>query len=89
MNMTGGNTLFKKRESHLVTYEFCPSKTQADYCLVKIDQKNFLKAMKVNLSGECMIQLRHWYVNLRSGKRKNPEENLHPGQKIWSFMKKV
>ena len=28
MNLTVGNTLFKKRASYLFTYEFGPSKTQ-------------------------------------------------------------
>ena len=32
MNMILGNTLFKKRTSHLITYESGPSKTQVDYC---------------------------------------------------------
>ena len=34
-NITVENTLLKKRVSDLVTYEFVPSKTQVDYCLVR------------------------------------------------------
>ena len=33
--MTVGNTLFKKRASHLVIYESGPSKAQVDYRLVR------------------------------------------------------
>ena len=36
-NITVGNKLFKKRASHLITYESGPSKTQVDYCLVEVN----------------------------------------------------
>ena len=39
MNMTVGNTFFKKRANQLATYESGPSRTQVDYiyCLVMRD----------------------------------------------------
>ena len=43
MNMAVGNTFFKNRASHLVTYEPGPLETQIDYCLVRRNQRNFLK----------------------------------------------
>ena len=43
MNMAVENIFFKNRASHLVTYEPGPSETLVDYCLVRRNQKNFLK----------------------------------------------
>ena len=37
--MTVGNTIFKNRASHLVNNVPGPSKTQANYCLVRKDQR--------------------------------------------------
>ena len=42
-NMTPGNTLFKMRATHLVTYESGSSKTNVDHCLVRRKQRKFLK----------------------------------------------
>ena len=52
--MVVGYTLFKKRASHLVTYESRPSKV--DYCLVRRDQMKFLKDMKIPRCEECVTQ---------------------------------
>ena len=43
MNMAVENIFFKNRASHLVTYEPGPLETLVDYCLVRRNQKNFLK----------------------------------------------
>ena len=45
MNVTVGNTLFKKKASHQVIYESVLSKPQVDYCLVRRNQRNLLKDM--------------------------------------------
>ena len=56
MNMSVDNTLFKKRASHLVTYESGPSKTHIDYYLVRRNQIRFFKDLKVLPSEECITQ---------------------------------
>ena len=61
-----GNTLFKKRVSHLVTYESGPSKTQVGYCLVSRNKRKFLKDMIALPSENCISQHKpSWYVILR------------------------
>ena len=60
MNMTVGNTLFKKRGkslSHL--------KTQVDYYLVRRNQRKFLEDIKVLTSAECITQYK-WQGGLKS-----------------------
>ena len=52
MNMTVGNTHFKKSESDLVTYESGPSKTRVDYSLVRRNQRKLLQDMKILPSEE-------------------------------------
>lgn len=47
MNMAVGKTLFRKKVSHLITYDSALSKTQIDYCLVRRGQKKLLKDVKV------------------------------------------
>ena len=41
MNITVGNTLFKKRASHLVAYEYGSSQAQVKYCLVRRTKISF------------------------------------------------
>ena len=45
--MIVGNTLVRKLASSLIFYEYSPPKNLVDYCLVKRDQKTFLKDIKV------------------------------------------
>ena len=56
MNITVGNTLFKKKTSHLVTYESVSSKTQVYHCLVMRNKRKFLEDMKVLSSEECITK---------------------------------
>ena len=52
MNVTVENALFKRSESHLVKNESSPSKMQIYYCLVRKDQREFIKDMNVLPSKE-------------------------------------
>ena len=56
MNMAVGNILFKNKASHLVTYKPGPSKIQVDYCLVRRNQRKFLKDIKFLRSKECITE---------------------------------
>ena len=56
VNLVAGNITFKNKASHLVTYHCGLLKTQGDYCLVRGDQRKFVKDKKVLLSEECITQ---------------------------------
>ena len=48
------NTLFKKRKSHLVTYESGGNKTAVDMILIKRDHKKRIMNTKVIPGEECV-----------------------------------
>ena len=77
MNMTEGDTLFKKRVSLLVIYEPGPWESKVDYCLASTDWNSFLKDVKVLEVTRVAISLRHWYLILRYVKWKVLVESLH------------
>lgn len=56
MNITVGNTLFKKRTGHLVIYESVSLKTQVYHCLVIRNKRKYLEDMKVLSSEECITK---------------------------------
>ena len=39
-DLTIGNSLFKKREGHLVTFRSGSCKTQIDYCLIRANHRS-------------------------------------------------
>ena len=61
MDMLVANTVFKKRESHLITYESGAAKTQVDYLLVRNRDRKSLRDVKVIPSEEidCDIRIAH------------------------------
>ena len=52
-NLTIGNSLFKKREEHLVTFRSGSCKTQIDYCLISANHRSLCRDCKV-ISNECL-----------------------------------
>ena len=52
------NTLFKKRDSHLITYVSGDHKTQVDYILFRSGLRKLIKDVKVIPNEECMPQHR-------------------------------
>ena len=50
------NTLFKKRDSHLITYVSGDHKTQVDYILFRSGLRKLIKDVKVIPNEECMPQ---------------------------------
>ena len=85
MNMTVGNTLFKMRVSHLVTYEPGPYKRNVDHCLVKRKQRKFLKDIKVLPSEECITQRKPLVYDLKIIKVKDTRKMFVPRIKIWKL----
>ena len=80
MNMTVGNTRFKKRAIHLVTYESGPSKTQSDYCSVRRNQRRFLKDTQVSLCQEWITQHKPLVSDFKIREVKN-NRRLYPDMK--------
>ena len=69
INMTVGNTLFKKRASHLVIYEYCLLKSQVDYSLVRRNQRKF--------GEECITQHKPLECDFKIRKVKDTRRNHH------------
>ena len=65
INMRVGKILFHKRKSHPVTYESGPSKMQVEYCLVRRDQRKFVKDMKALPSERCITQHKQVLCNFK------------------------
>ena len=53
-----GNTLFKKRNSHLITYASGDHETQVDYILFRNGLRKYIRDVKVILGEECLTQHR-------------------------------
>ena len=82
MNMTVRNTLFKKRVSHLVTYESGISKTWTDYSLVRRNQRKFLEDIKVLPGEECITQYNPLVRDFKIRKAKGTRRKFAPRRKI-------
>ena len=54
--MVVANTLFKKRDSRLVTYESGNSSTQIDYVMVRKANRKLVRDVKVIAGEECAPQ---------------------------------
>ena len=52
------NSLFAKRESHLVTYQSGENQSQTDYMLVKWQNIKLVQDVKVIPNEECVTQLK-------------------------------
>ena len=53
-----GNTLFEKRDSHLITYASGDNQTQIDYILIRRRLRKFIRDVKVIPGEECLSQHR-------------------------------
>ena len=85
MSMTVGNKLFKKRASHLATHESGPSKTQVKYCLVRRNQKQFLKDTKVLHCEECITQHKPLVCDFKIRKVKDTRRKSVLTRKTWKL----
>ena len=68
-----GNTFFVKRDSHLITYQSGPCKTQIDFILLKSKHLRMVKDIKVIPSEECAPQHK-----LLIGELQVKQQKLHP-----------
>ena len=59
------NTVFEKRESHLVTCKSDPSNMQVDYCFFMRDQRKFFERQKPYLMKSVSPKINYLCVTLR------------------------
>ena len=83
MDMLVANTVFKKRESHLVTYESGTSKTQVDYLLVRKRDRKLLSDVKVIPSEEIVTQHKPVVCDFKVKKVHEVKRKFIPRRKIW------
>ena len=86
------STLFKKRQSHLVTYESGGNKTAVDMILIKREHKKRIMNIKV-IPGEECVHGHHLVVmdmHLKVRKYRKNHQGLHkvrPRIKVWKLKK--
>ena len=86
------STLFKKRQSHLVTYESGGNKTAVDMILIKREHKKRIMNKKV-IPGEECVHGHHLVVmdmHLKVMKYRKNHQGLHKAQpriKVWKLKK--
>ena len=91
MDMAVGRTLSKKRANHLVTCESGPSKTQFDYCLLRRNQRKFLKDIKVLPKAECpksylsLTQHKPLILDFKIGKVNDSNRKFVSRRNIWKL----
>ena len=88
-NMVVANTLFKKRDSRLVTYQSGNSSSQIDYILVRKAHRKFVKDVKVIAGGECATQHRLVVCDLSVKSVKEVKRPFVARRKVWKLKKVV
>ena len=85
LNLFVGNTYFKKKDSHLVTFESGLARTQIDYFLFRQNQRKFLCDVKVIPSEECIAQHKPVVCVLKIKKLKTIKRKFVPRRKVWKL----
>ena len=85
LNMFVGNTYFKKKESHLVTFESGSARTQIDYFLFRQNQRKYLCDVKVIPSEECITQHKPVVCVFKIRKLKSSKRKFIPKRKVWKL----
>ena len=80
-----GNTLFIKRESHLVTYQSGAAKTQVDYALYSRKLRNAVTNVKVIPGEECASQHRLLVCDLRVQIPPAKQRKFLPRLRTWKL----
>ena len=89
ISMTVKSTFFKtnikEKPSHLLTYESGPSKTLIDYCIVRRNERKFLKDIKALPSEEFITQYKPLACDFMIRNIKDTSRNNAPRRKIWKL----
>ena len=86
MNMAVGNTFFKKRASHLNTYESGPSKLYVHHCMPRGNQRKLLRDIKVLHNEECITQHKPVSCDYKMRKVTGNRRMFLPRRKIWKLL---
>ena len=84
-NMVVGNTLFKKRDSHLITYVSGDHKTQVDYVLFRSGLRKLLKDVKVIPNEECLPQHRLLVCTFKISIPPKPKRKFTARLRTWKL----
>ena len=88
-HMMVANTLFKKRESRLVTYQSGNSSSQIDYILVRKTHRKFVRDVKVIAGEECVTQHRLVVCDLSVKSVNKAKRPSVARRKVWKLEKAV
>ena len=83
MDMLVANTIFKKRNSHLVAYESGIAMTQVDYILVKKKDRRYLQDVKVIPGEKFVTQHKPVICDFRIKKVYKVKRKYTPRRKVW------
>ena len=80
-----GNTLFKKRNSHLITYASSDHETQVDYILFRKGLCKHIRDVKVILGEECLTQHRLLVCIFKIAAVPRVKRKLTPRLRTWKL----
>ena len=80
-----GNTLFEKRDSHLVTFASGTHETQVDYILFRRSLRKLIKDVKVIPGEECLLQHRLLVCVFRVTSLPKPKRRFTPRLRTWKL----
>ena len=83
--MVVNNTFFKKRQSHLITYESGPHNTQISYILSRKEHLKMVKDVKVIPSEECVTQHKLLVGSLNLYPSNVQERPFVPKRRVWKL----
>ena len=83
--MLVANSFFRKRDSHLITYQSGSATTQVDYIMVKQRDLKLIKDVKVIPSEECVPQHKLLVCDLRIRASKSKPKSFTPKRRVWKL----
>ena len=83
LDMVIGNTLFKKRDSHLITFSSGGARTQIDYILVNSRHRKLIQNVKVIPREQAFTQHKLLVCDLALQQPKTKKKPFHPKIKVW------
>ena len=79
------NTLFKKRDSHLITYASGDNRTQIDYILIRRSLRKYIRDVKVIPGDECFPQHRLLVCTFQVTAKARVKRKFTPRIRTWKL----
>ena len=86
-NLVVSNSLFTKRESHLVTFQSGENQSQIDYILVKRQNVKLVRDVKVIPNEECVTQHKLLVCDAKIVKREDRCKKVVPERRVWKLQR--